>query len=465
MRIDFCCPEGNFSIHDASEHAMAAFRVLASNGSTTGALRERFLERGDLGGWLIFKSWLDSISGLIRRSVETDTVQLATLVPFSGRTRLASFSAVDEPFALSRFAYVRRIGARMALECPLGNAHVLFEDPRALAIAYKLAQPVTIEQLTTATGLDSEAVRLLISLLIDVRAVIGSERPDSTAEDIDPILASWEFHDLLFHARSRLGRRDLRYGGTYRHMGKFLAPPALRADIGNTALELPRPDLHQAMRVDPPFISVVEQRRSIRQFGDTPISADALSEFLYRVARVKRVFQADAATQELLFRAYPAGGAIHELEIYPVIARCEGIDTGIYRYDPARHALVRLADRNEHVDALLSMARFTLKQDCELQVLLVITARFQRVQWKYESMAYALILKNVGVLYQSMYLTATAMGLAPCALGGGDSDLFAMAAGLDYYAETSVGEFVLGTRGIEPAEIDAPYHGKMEPRC
>jgi hypothetical protein len=38
------------------------------------------------------------------------------------------------------------------------------------------------------------------------------------------------------------------------------------------------------------------------------------------------------------------------------------------------------------------------------------------------------------------------MGLAPCALGGGHSDLFAEAAGLDYYAETSVGEFILGTR-------------------
>jgi oxazoline/thiazoline dehydrogenase len=42
-----------------------------------------------------------------------------------------------------------------------------------------------------------------------------------------------------------------------------------------------------------------------------------------------------------------------------------------------------------------------------------------------------------------MYLVATAMNLAPCGLGGGDSDLFAAAAGLDYYVETSVGEFML----------------------
>ena len=41
---------------------------------------------------------------------------------------------------------------------------------------------------------------------------------------------------------------------------------------------------------------------------------------------------------------------------------------------------------------------------------------------------------------------ATAMDLAPCALGGGDSDLFTRAAGLDYYTETSVGEFLLGSK-------------------
>jgi SagB-type dehydrogenase family enzyme len=61
-------------------------------------------------------------------------------------------------------------------------------------------------------------------------------------------------------------------------------------------------------------------------------------------------------------------------------------------------------------------------------------------------MAYAAVLKDVGVLYQTMYLVATAMGLAPCALGGGDSDLFAAAIGGDYYAEASVGEFLLGSK-------------------
>lgn len=43
-------------------------------------------------------------------------------------------------------------------------------------------------------------------------------------------------------------------------------------------------------------------------------------------------------------------------------------------------------------------------------------------------------------------LPDTAMNLAPCGIGAGDSDLFAKAAGCNYYAETSVGEFALGSR-------------------
>ena len=92
-------------------------------------------------------------------------------------------------------------------------------------------------------------------------------------------------------------------------------------------------------------------------------------------------------------------------------------------------------------------------QATEPQVLLVLAARLPRVAWKYTGLAYALVLKHVGVVFQTMYLAATAMGLAPCAVGLGDSDLFAQAADADYYAETSVGEFLLGS---------APASGERE---
>jgi SagB-type dehydrogenase family enzyme len=139
------------------------------------------------------------------------------------------------------------------------------------------------------------------------------------------------------------------------------------------------------------------------------------------------------------------------LEVYAAIQVCCPLAPGLYHYDAAGHRLIRLQGGTPEVAALLrDAAESTATHEHTLQVLLILTARFPRVAWKYESIAYALTLKHVGVLYQTMYLTATAMGLAPCAIGGGDADLFARAASTDYYAETSVGEFLLGNPRPQP---------------
>ena len=146
-------------------------------------------------------------------------------------------------------------------------------------------------------------------------------------------------------------------------------------------------------------------------------------------------------------RPYPAGGALYELELYVVVSACAGLEAGLYHYDPERHRLRWLsADRSELEELLRDAGLATGVPRERLQILIVVAARFSRIAWKYASIAYSVILKDVGVLYQTMYLAATAMGLAPCAVGCGDADRFARTAGTDYYTETSVGEFLLGSR-------------------
>ncbi len=131
-----------------------------------------------------------------------------------------------------------------------------------------------------------------------------------------------------------------------------------------------------------------------------------------------------------------------------MVNACDGLDAGLYYYDPQGHRLVRLRGCTADVEHLLRDAAASASIPAErVQVLIILASRFPRLAWKYASIAYALTLKHVGVVYQTMYLVATAMGLAPCALGGGDSDCFARAAGIEYEAETSVGEFLIGSRG------------------
>ena len=59
--------------------------------------------------------------------------------------------------------------------------------------------------------------------------------------------------------------------------------------------------------------------------------------------------------------------------------------------------------------------------------------------------------KDVGVLLQTLYLTATDMNLGGCAIGTGNIELFAKMTGQDFHSEGPVGQFALG-RGRKVGE-------------
>jgi SagB-type dehydrogenase family enzyme len=388
--------------------------------------------------------------GLLCYTAQTSEGCLARLVAVSssfvsGPTQVVA----GRRYHLSRFAYLRREGTAAVLESPLAHARIILNDWRAAALVGALAAPVTADDLAERVrGVGIDAVTAVLTLLLRARMV-----EEAGAEDRVPALQSWEFHDLLFHARTRTGRFDAPYGGTYRLADRMAPPPALKPTMAGQVHELYRPDPGRLEHDDPPLAQVQAQRRSIRDFNlAQPITDRQLGEFLFRVARVTGYHEAEVATprgpvrQDFAARPYPAGGGLYELELYAAVQACDHLAPGMYHYDPAGHRLIRLCGRTEELVGLLrDAAESTGTPEDTLQVLLILAARFPRVAWKYESIAYALTLKHVGVLYQTMYLAATAMGLAPCAIGGGDADLFARAAGTDYYAETSVGEFHLGT--------------------
>jgi SagB-type dehydrogenase family enzyme len=302
-------------------------------------------------------------------------------------------------------------------------------------------------------NLSPDTIAGVMDLMLNANLLGEADESGVPATDRPAALQSWEFHDLLFHARSRQGRHDQPVSGTYRLAGKLDPPPVLKHIPDGECVELFAPDLERLQRDDPPLAQVQEQRRSLREYGEQPLTADQLGEFLHRVGRVKEYREAEVDTPSgpvrmgFAPRPYPAAGALYEIECHLAVNLCAGLEAGLYHYDPMSHRLRRLAGRTEAVDELLGGAGAASGIPAErLQVLLILAARFQRLAWKYASLAYSAILKHVGVLYQTMYLAATAMGLAPCAIGSGDSDAFARAAGTDYFAETSVGEFLLGSR-------------------
>ena len=104
----------------------------------------------------------------------------------------------------------------------------------------------------------------------------------------------------------------------------------------------------------------------------------------------------------------------------------------------------RVSSGVEQLDAMLGAAQFAMDAANQPQVLITIAARFGRLSWKYAAIAYSLVLKDVGVLMQTLYLTATDMGLGGCAIGTSNIELFSKMTGLPFHIEGAVGVFALG---------------------
>lgn len=379
-------------------------------------------------------------AALLYRRLRVGDRPFASIEPMSSRFAWAPSAPEGAPLRLSPFAWCRRDGDMMVVESPFAPARVVLHDPHAvLAISALAAAPA---QESAPGDLPGDAWKTLLAMLWSAGALEATNI--DTTSPADRALAQWEFHDLLFHARARQGRHDRPYGAQFPFVGAIEPLPAIKPAMSGDRIRLARPDLDTLAERDMPLSRALETRHSDREFGDPPITIDQLGEFLYRVARIKRV--AAGKLTEIARKPYPSGGGLYEIEIYPVIARCGGLDPGLYHYAPGDHELERLRGLLPEVEAFLEDAWSASGRHGRAQVLLVLAARFQRVQWKYRRMSYALILKHVGVLYQTMYLVATAMGLGACALGGGNADAFADATGLDYLEEGSVGEFMLGSR-------------------
>jgi len=416
----------------------------ATDGADIGAEIERLVRRLAMHGLLEFP---------LGRSRDDDAVVIEPQMP-DYWPHMPQLSDADV-LALSRFAYIRRRGNDMILESPLAGALFRICSPKIAAALALLSTPQPLEQLRQQ---DDFLGHELLALLVDCRIVfrIDSARADGprTGEGDDSLIL-WDFHDLLFHTRSTLGRHANPVGGLCPFAGLIAPLPAVRPAWPGQKVELG--DISPAGSQDISAVTkVLHERHSTRIFDDQrPITLSELARLLDTAARVRSRWQStldfgdDGPVVSFASRPYPSGGANYPLELYLAVNKCDGLASGFYHYDADAHALVPIDARNDELDAHLAGGAFAMGAPAAPQILITIAARFGRVSWKYSSIAYALILKDVGVLMQTLYIVLTDLGLGGCAIGTADISLFAKITGLAFHVEGPVSQFAIG-RGTTP---------------
>jgi SagB-type dehydrogenase family enzyme len=360
---------------------------------------------------------------------------------------------VQASLVLSRFTILHRDDEELVLESPRAWCDIRIHDPALLAgVLGRMVGPHAAPPAFPGGDAGPPAAdagrRLTQDLVRAGMAVPGG------AEDGELRLRQWSPHELWFHDRSRIGYRGFpgdEFAATFWARGRFDPMPARPEPFPGPTVDLHQPDLDALRRTDPPLTAVLEGRRSLRtQDEANPVTGEQLGEFLYRCARIRRepvMFEG----QEITGRPYPGGGGVYELEVYPVVRHAAGLAPGMYHYDSHAHRLHLVRPLSHPAVRRLLRAGVLLDDQPPTQVLLVVSARVGRLMWKYEEMPYTTAMKNLGVFYQTMYLVATAMGLAPCAIGAGDAVAFTEATGRDPLEECGVGEFALGSSPPEPS--------------
>ena len=360
---------------------------------------------------------------------------------------------------LSRFAYLRRRANEMVLESPRADALFRIRNPKIAAALALASAPQPIEQLLGQDGFPGPE---LLALLVDCHILFKIEAAGDDGlrpAEGDDSLVLWDFHDLLFHTRSTEGRHANPLGGLYPYADVIDPLPAVRPPWPGKNVDLRMFSATPAEAITG-VAKLLRERHSTREFDNQqPITLAELSRFLDAAARVLSEFKTPLDPEggglalTYTMRPYPSAGAGYELELYLAVDACEGLPRGFYHYDAGGHALVPIEVRAHEFEALLKGAELAMGAPAAPQILFTIAARFGRISWKYSSIAYGLILKDVGALIQTFYLMATDMGLGGCAIGSINIELFAKMTGIEFHVEGPVGQFAIG-RGTKLVASD-----------
>jgi len=216
------------------------------------------------------------------------------------------------------------------------------------------------------------------------------------------------------------------------------------------ATELPSPKTLRGVKLE----DALRKRRSVRNYGGRPLRLDELSTLLYHSARVVKCVS-DVRCGDRMLRPFPTAGARSELETFVLSVDICGLEPGAYYYDALHHRLLMIRIWDEHQERILRSVHAAAggKLNRDPALVLLITAIFERLMWKYRDLSLSLIYKDVGSFFQTLYLVATALNLAPCAIGSGDEAENSEWLGLDPLRESQVGCFVCGPRGRQTREL------------
>jgi SagB-type dehydrogenase family enzyme len=230
-----------------------------------------------------------------------------------------------------------------------------------------------------------------------------------SARDIVADLVGWRAVVADTGARSRLAHswsmRSTRSRGRLSpaEVAELTFSPETREDGDAAIVDLapPRPfpidSLSQVLRL----------RRSPASYDSSPISLDQLGQLLGGACGVTG--ELVMADRRLPLRAYPSPGALYAVDLFVIPTRVKGLGDGVFRYEPARHALVAVHDRRiDPVSFCLPDVRAVAGG---IAAFIALSIALPRATRKYGDESYRILVAEAGCMAENLVLVAHALGL------------------------------------------------------
>lgn len=158
----------------------------------------------------------------------------------------------------------------------------------------------------------------------------------------------------------------------------------------------------------------IRSRVSAHDWKTTSMSLAELDTLLHLAYGITR---SNEGTQYVRpFRACPSGGGLYPLEIYISARNVDGLESGLYHFNPRRQLLELIREGDQTFE--LSPA-FVQRDVIEgAACVWLIGAIFERTVFKYGNRGYRFALIESGHLAQNANIAATALGLGVLNMGG-----------------------------------------------
>lgn len=181
-------------------------------------------------------------------------------------------------------------------------------------------------------------------------------------------------------------------------------------------IRLPPPETRGGMAL----AEALAARRSTRDYAQTPITLDQLSQLLWA---------AQGITGPEGLRTAPSAGAFYPLELHLAVGhRMQGLDIALWRYHPRAHALE--TEKAEDFRTRIAEHAFHQHWIARAPLVVIVSAVIERTAGKYRERAGRYMLIEAGHAAQNLLLQATALGLGGAAIGAFHDDRVAALLGL-----------------------------------